>query len=132
MIKPTLTSLCLLAFCGTMLRAEGEAGAVIDTPTEETKVYYLNVSEAGADKDSWIEEENWSTVRSDEKQTAAEHPASLEDCANFGFIVPADSTGYTLRNDKGDGSCDTWNGKYLQLGGIYSKKNTFSGVEADI
>lgn len=121
MTKPTLTALCLFAFCGTMLRAESEAGAT-DTPTQETKVYYLNVSEASGAQGSWIKKENWSTVRSKEKQNDAEHPENLTDCADFGFIVPADSSGYTLINNKGKGVCDEWNGKYLQLGGIYSKK----------
>ena len=120
MIKPTLTALCLFAFCGTVLRAEGEAGAVIDTPTEETKVYYLNTSEAGDPYGCWNDASKWSEAyeRDDVNKKwvfSGNNPSAFSsDCR---FIVPALSTGYTLRETAGGGTTSEWNGKSLELGG---------------
>lgn len=111
-----------------MLHAEDVTGNT-DTPAQEqeSKVYYLNVSEAGGDKDSWTLPGNWSTVRADTKSDAEAaggvHPESFN-LPNDGFIVPADSGGYTLRTAaNGSNGNSEWNGKYLQLGGIYDSKS---------
>ena len=93
MKMPTLIPLCLFAACGFMLHAEDAAGNT-DTPVQESKVYYLNVSET-KEFDSWLLRENWSTVRA-KSQAEAEaaggaHPESLN-LPNDGFIVPARNT----------------------------------------
>lgn len=118
MIKPILTALCLLASCGTMLRAEGEA--VVDSTTEETKVYYLNTSEASDPYGCWNDASKWSEAyeRDDANKRwvfSGNNPSALSsDCR---FIVPALSTGYTLRETAGGGTTSEWNGKTLELGG---------------
>ena len=109
-----------------MLHAEDVTGNT-DTPAQESKVYYLNVSEAGGDEDSWTLPGNWSTVRANTKSNAEAaggvHPENFN-LPNDGFIVPADSGGYTLRTAaNGSNGNSEWNGKYLQLGGAYSAKS---------
>ena len=131
MIKPTLTALCLLASCGTMLRAEGEA--VVDSTTEETKVYYLNTSEASTSYGCWNDPAKWSEAYGQVENAegkkvwafSGESPSEFSsDCR---FIVPALSSGYTLRETAGGGKTSEWNGKSLQLGGT-RHNNTYVAV----
>ena len=131
MIKPTLTALCLLASCGTMLHAEGEA--VVDSTTEETKVYYLNTSEASTSYGCWNDPAKWSEAYGQVENAegkkvwafSGESPSEFSsDCR---FIVPALSSGYTLRETAGGGKTSEWNGKSLQLGGT-RHNNTYVAV----
>ena len=130
MIKPILTALCLLASCGTFLRAEGEA-VIAESFADENTVYYLNVSEASTSWKSWTVVTNWSTIPKSTYQAAIDaggiHPATMNspDC---GFVVPPHNTGFTLRNSKGKDSYDEWNGKYLQLGGMDSNGQSYKAV----
>lgn len=97
--------------------------------TSVAETYYLNASEAGGNKSSWITAQNWSTVRADSVADAEAAGGSHPESSDFpssedGFIVPADSTGYTLRTS----DVSDWNGKFLQLGGVGSDKSSHLAV----
>jgi hypothetical protein len=115
MIKPTLTALCLLASCGTMLHAEGE---VVDS-TVETKVYYLWKQDNSSTVKSWSTPANW--VENCEKSGnvltfSGSAPADIT--SNDEFVVPAHSSAWTLRTPN---SGAQWNGKKLIVGRVYDK-----------
>ena len=87
------------------------------------KVYYLNTSEAGDSYGCWNDSSKWSetyerTVNGEGKNVwtfSGENPSEFT--AADDFVVPALSTGYTLRDAGGIGKIIEWNGKSLQLGG---------------
>lgn len=112
MVKPTLTVLCLLAFCGTMLRAEDEA-VVVDS-TAETKVYYLKTQDSKSGINSWNTPTNW--VEKYEKVSgkwifSGNSPSEIT--TKDEFVVPAHSSAWTLRTPN---SGAEWKGKRLTLG----------------
>ena len=121
MIKPTLTALCLLASCGTMLRAEGEAGVAVDTPAEETKVYYLWKQDNSSTVKSWSTPANWveNCEISGSSLTFSGAPATAITDKDE-FIVPGNSTAWSLRTP---GSGAKWNGKKLIIGRVVPKTN---------
>ncbi len=123
MVKPTLTALCLLAFCGTMLRAEDEAG-VVDS-TAETKVYYLKIQDNSSYVNSWNTPANW--VEKYEKVSgkwtfSGNSPEAI--AKNDEFIVPANSGAWTLRTPN---SGAKWEGKRLTLGKASNGNQTARG-----
>ena len=101
------------------------------------KVYYLSLSEAsslpGDWKYGWDTPANWSEAYGQVENAegkkvwafSGESPSEFSsDCR---FIVPALSSGYTLRETAGGGKTSEWNGKSLQLGGT-RHNNTYVAV----
>jgi len=91
------------------------------------KVYYLNTSEAGDSYGCWNDSSKWSetyerTVNGEGKKVwtfSGENPSEFT--AADDFVIPALSSGYTLRDMGGVGTTKEWNGKSLQVGGtIYN------------
>ena len=96
------------------------------------KVYYLGLSEAGKLPEDWPYGwdtpanwfESYGQVQNEQGKNvwtfSGESPSvfSSED----DFVVPALSSGYTLRDTGGTGKTIEWNGKSLQLGGTWHNK----------
>ena len=118
MIKPTLTALCLFAFCPAMLRAEDEATGA-ESSAEATKVYYLKNQDNSSTVKSWTTPANWveNCEKSDNSLTfSGSSPADITNKDEF--VVPGKTTAWTLRTPNSGGR---WNGKKLTVGKVYEK-----------